>query len=131
MNPGETLLGILGSTDKPPLTIGSGNKETYPFLLGTANMLGSPLLKAGKHGCHLAAYFPLPKFVGVSPHVQSMLDNQVFHLCVSIVARSLQDGCKLAKPMSFGDGCMRLCRTPLARLVVDTPEELPIAGVGD
>ncbi|KZV59170.1 hypothetical protein PENSPDRAFT_537859, partial [Peniophora sp. CONT] len=38
---GETLLGIITSSDKTPLTVGTGNKQMYPFLLGLANIHGA------------------------------------------------------------------------------------------
>ncbi|KAI5985158.1 hypothetical protein EDD15DRAFT_2140176, partial [Pisolithus albus] len=35
---GHSLLGVIGASDKTPLTIGTGNKEMHPLLLSIANI---------------------------------------------------------------------------------------------
>ena len=36
---GHTILGVIGASDKTPLTIGTGNKEMHPALLSLANII--------------------------------------------------------------------------------------------
>lgn len=103
----------------------------YPLLYGLANLSGSTLLKAGNHGFTIGAYLPIPKFVGVTPDVQSMLQSRTFHWAVNVATRSLQSGARLSIPMTFGDSTVRLCRTPLVGWIADTPEEAMIACAGE
>ncbi|VDC00906.1 unnamed protein product [Peniophora sp. CBMAI 1063] len=127
LHDGETLLGIITSSDKTPLTVGTGNKQMYPFLLGLANIHGAVRLKASSHAYSVAAYLPTPKFRNVPAGVQSTLASRVYHFCVDIVTQSLKDACRRSQFLPGPDGKLRLCRTPLVASVDDRPEQVLIA----
>ena len=67
------MLGVIGASDKTPLTIGSGNGQMHPVLLSLANIKAGVRLKATAHAFALAAYLPIPKFLNVSAQVQATL----------------------------------------------------------
>jgi hypothetical protein len=120
---GHTMLGVIGASDKTPLTIGSGNKEMHPVLLSLANIDAGVRMKATSHSFALAAYLPIPKFVNVSAPVHALLTARVYHICLDIITVNL----KLAEAggmiMSDPSGRLRMCHTPLASWIADLPEQ--------
>ena len=46
MPQGHTMIGIIGASDKTPLTIGLGNKKMHPVLLSLANIDAGVRMKA-------------------------------------------------------------------------------------
>ncbi|KAG1840969.1 hypothetical protein C8R48DRAFT_781568 [Suillus tomentosus] len=75
--PGHSFVGIIGASDKTPLTIGTGNKEMHPVLISLANIHAGVHMKATSHAFALVAYLPIPKFLNVSKPVQSLHLNGV------------------------------------------------------
>ncbi|KZV63386.1 hypothetical protein PENSPDRAFT_590010 [Peniophora sp. CONT] len=124
---GETLNGIVCSSDKTPLTVGTGNKEMHPFLITLAGILGTVRMKASSQAYVIGCYIPTPKFLDVTPEEQTILTLHLFHKCAKICTNSLQQGCKVPIPMADPLGMVRNCRTPLVAYIVDNPEQLMIA----
>ena len=58
MPQGHTMIGVIGASDKTPLTIGSGNKEMHPVLLSLANIDAGVRMKATSHSFALAVIRP-------------------------------------------------------------------------
>ena len=83
------MLGVIGTSDKTPLTIGTGNKEMHSVLLLLANISASVHMKATSHAFSLMAYLPIPKFLDVSAPIQAALTACVYHICVSIITQKL------------------------------------------
>jgi|SRR5882762_1878551 len=84
------MLGIIGASDKTPLTIGTGNKEMHPVLLSLANIEARVRMKATAHAFALAAYLPIPKFLNVSAQVQATLMACIYHTCLDIICVNLK-----------------------------------------
>ncbi|KAG1724322.1 uncharacterized protein EDB91DRAFT_1255279 [Suillus paluster] len=125
--PGHSFVGVIGASDKTPLTIGTGNKEMHPLLISLANIHAGVRMKATSHAFALVAYLPIPKFLNVSKPVHAILSARVYHFAISIVMRNLKlaarDGC----PMSDPRGDLRMIHTPLVAWIADYPEQLLIA----
>jgi hypothetical protein len=123
------MLGVIATSDKTPLTIGSGNREMHPVLLSLANIEASVRMKATSHAFSLAAYLPIPKFLHVAPPIHAVLSARIYHICISIIVRNLKvaeaDGILMSDPW----GNLRLCHTPLASWIADLPEQRLISGV--
>ena len=131
---GNTLLGIIGASDKTSLTFAAGGKpgkEMHPFLLSIANIEAGVRMKATSHAFALAAYLPIPKFCNVSNHTQSILAARVYHKCVDIVTEKLKMAANpdAAVPMSNPWGGLNTVNTPLVSWIADYPEQLMIACV--
>ena len=126
---GHSFLGVIGASDKTPLTIGMGDKEMHPLLLSIANIHAGVRMKATSHSFALAAYLPVPKFLSVSQPVQAVLAARVYHHAISIVTKNLktaaQDGMVMSDPMDR----LRVIHTPLVAWIADYPEQLLIACV--
>ncbi|KAG1883457.1 hypothetical protein F4604DRAFT_1677774 [Suillus subluteus] len=124
---GHSFVGVIGASDKTPLTIGTGNKEMHPLLISLANIHAGVRMKATSHAFALVAYLPIPKFLDVSKPVHAILSAQVYHFTISIVMRNLKlatrDGC----PMSDPRGDLHMVHTPLVAWIADYPEQLLIA----
>lgn len=86
-------------------------------------------MKATSHAFMLAAYLPIPKFLDVSPAVQSVLSARVYHFAISIVIQNLKKAELHGEVMSDPMGNLRVVHTPLAAWIADYPEQLLIAGV--
>ncbi|KAH7906891.1 hypothetical protein BJ138DRAFT_1137785 [Hygrophoropsis aurantiaca] len=124
---GHSFLGVIGASDKTPLTIGTGNKEMHPLLLSIANIHAGVRMKATSHAYALAAYLPIPKFLNVSQPVQAVLSARVYHFAISIVMKNLKEN-RNGKAMSDPMGDLRIIHTPLVAWIADYPEQLLIAG---
>ena len=70
--PGHGFIGVISASNKTPLTMGSGNKKMHPLLLSIANIHAGVCMKATSQAYALVAYLPIPKFLNVSPAVQSI-----------------------------------------------------------
>ena len=96
------MLGVIGASDKTPLTIGTGNKEMHPVLLSLANIDAGVRMKATAHAFALAVYLPIPKFLTVSAQVQATLVAHIYHTCLDIICVNLKlaerNGVKLSDP---------------------------------
>ena len=129
MPKGGTMLGVIGTSDKTPLTIGTGNREMHPVLLSLANIDPGVHMKATSHSFVLAAYLPILKFINVTAPVQAALAAQVYHSCLNIITENLQcaacDGVKLTDPQ----GCVCICYTLLISWNTDLPEQWLITAV--
>ncbi|KAG1866444.1 hypothetical protein C8R48DRAFT_600483 [Suillus tomentosus] len=125
--PGHSFIGVIGASDKTPLTIGTGNKEMHPLLISLANIHAGVRMKATSHAFALTAYLPIPKFLGVSKPVHAILSMRVYHFAISIVMRNLKiatrDGCVMSDPR----GDLRMIHTPLVAWIADYPEQLLIS----
>lgn len=119
---GHGMIGVMGASDKTPLTIGTGNKEMHPVLLSIANIDPSVRMKATSHSFVLAAYLPIPKFKDVSPTVHAALVAQAYHASLSIVTENLQVAEQHGAEMSDYDGFKRVNHTPLVSWISDLPE---------
>src|ERR1700683_2449209 len=126
---GHTMLGVIGASDKTPLTIGTGNKEMHPVLLSLANIDAGVRMKATAHAFALAVYLPIPKFLNVSAQVQATLVAHIYHTCLDIICVNLKlaerNGVKLSDPA----GQERRCHTPLVSWIADLPEQHLLACV--
>lgn len=101
----------------------------HPLLLSLANIHAAVRMKATSHAFALAAYLPIPKFLNVSPAVQSVLSARVYHFAVSIVMQNLKTADLHGEVMSDPNGNLRVVHTPLVAWIADYPEQLLIAGV--
>lgn len=59
---GHSFIGVIGASDKTPLTIGTGNKEMHPLLLSLANIESGVRMKATSHALHLSPTSPSQSF---------------------------------------------------------------------
>ena len=123
------MLGVIGASDKTPLTVGTGSKEMHPFLISLANIKAGVRMKATSHAFALAAYLPIPKFRNVSAPVQAALSARVFHIALSIITERLKKAEKTGHLMPGPDGDLRICHPVLASYIADLPEQRLIACV--
>lgn len=101
----------------------------HPVLLSIANIDAGVRMKATSHSFSLAAYLPIPKFVGVSAQVQSVLAARVYHICLDIITSSLKHAEGVGEELSDPSGNVRVCHTPLVSWIADLPEQRLLAGV--
>lgn len=98
----------------------------WPVLFSLANIDAGVRMKATSHVFALAAYLPIPKFINVSPEVQSLLSARIYHICLNYITDSLKGPpCKLSDPRGF----TRLCLFILASWIADLPEQRLLACV--
>lgn len=101
----------------------------HPVLLSIANIEAGVRNKASSHSFALLAYLPIPKFVDVSAHDQSILAARAYHHAMDIVTAPLKSAEKTGVVMSDSDGNLRHSHTPLASWIADYQEQLLISGV--
>jgi hypothetical protein len=86
-------------------------------------------MKATSHAFALAAYLPIPKFVGVSPDIHAVLVAWVFHHCLDKVFVNLKAAEASGVCMSDPNGWLNTIHTPLVAWIADRPEQLMLSGV--
>ena len=123
------MLGIIGASDKTPLTIGTGNREMHPVLLSLANITSGVQMKATSHAFALAGYLPIPKFLNVSTPLQATLAACVYHICLDIICINLKAAEWEGRMLPDLSGNQRYCHTPLASWIADLPEQRLLASV--
>lgn len=126
---GGTMLGVIGASDKTPLTVGTGNREMHPVLLSLANIDAGVRMKASSHAFVLAGYLPIPKFIDAPPAIQAALAARVFHASISIITENLRNAEAHGVTMSDPQGNAWICYTPLVSWIADLPEQRLIHGV--
>ena len=87
-------------------------------------------MKSTYHALPLIALLPCPKFLGLKKSLHGIMENRLFHHCLDIVCKPLKEASTNGIPMADSLGRIRLCFTPIAAYIVDTPEAALIAGVG-
>ncbi|KAJ4492500.1 hypothetical protein C8R41DRAFT_919803 [Lentinula lateritia] len=104
---GATLLGVVLSSDKTTVSVITVNRVAHPLLISLANIDSDLLSKASLHLFCLLALLPVPKYIERKTSIR-------------FTARI---GCMMSDPV----GQLRVCYTPLASAIVDTPEASLIA----
>jgi hypothetical protein len=88
-------------------------------------------MKATSHSFALAAYLPIPKFIGVTAEVHAVLTARLFHHCLDRVLDSLKAAERSGALMSDPNGRLRMMHTPLVAWIADRPEQLLLSGVSN
>ncbi|KAJ4493089.1 hypothetical protein C8J55DRAFT_586243, partial [Lentinula edodes] len=127
---GATLLGTILSSDKTNISVITGNRVAHPLLISLANIDSDLLSKASLHLFNLLALLPIPNYVERRSLIRGVLENRLYHECLDIVLEPLKTAARIGCMMSDPLGQLRVCFTPLASAVVDTPEATLIACVG-
>ncbi|KAH7879129.1 uncharacterized protein C8R40DRAFT_1158970 [Lentinula edodes] len=127
---GATLLSTILSSNKTNISVITGNWVAHPQFISLANIDSDLLSKASLHLFNLLALLPIPNYVEQRSLIRGVLENRLYHGCLDIVLEPLKTaaciGCMMSDPL----GQLRVCFTPLASAVVDTPEATLIACVG-
>ncbi|KAJ3912710.1 hypothetical protein F5877DRAFT_84526 [Lentinula edodes] len=127
---GATLLGMILSSDKTTVSVITGNHVAHPLLISLANIDSDLLSKASLYLFNLLTLLPVPKYIERKTSVRGILENRLYHECLDIVLEPLKTAASISCLMSDPVGQVRVCYTPLASAIVDTPEASLIACTG-
>ncbi|KAJ3925398.1 MAG: hypothetical protein NXY57DRAFT_857970, partial [Lentinula lateritia] len=127
---GATLLGTILSSDKTTVSVITGNRVAHPLLISLANIDSDLLSKASLYLFNLLALLPVPKYIERKTAIRGVLENRLYHECLDIVLQPLKIAAQIGSIMSDPLGQLRVCYTPLASAIVDTPEASLIACTG-
>ncbi|KAL4071992.1 hypothetical protein J3A83DRAFT_4358328 [Scleroderma citrinum] len=123
---GSTIIPVILSSDKMPVTHHTGALEMHPVFMTIGNIQSDIRMQAMSHAWHCIAFIPSLEFK-VHSDFQTILQAWVFHWSLDIVTTSLKDsadhGCDLVDPSRH----IRNCYTPLIAYIVDLPEQLLIS----
>lgn len=108
----------------------TGNRQAHPLLISLANLDMDFRMKASNHAYLLLALLPIPHFFHPTKRLRGVLADRLFHECLDFITQPLKTAAQIGIMMSDPLGSQRLCYTPLAAYIVDTPESTLIAGVG-
>jgi hypothetical protein len=86
-------------------------------------------MKSSNHALLLLALFPVPRFTTSNKHLRGALEKRLIHECLDIVVEPLKIAASIGKMMADPRGQQKLCYTPLASCIVDTPESAMYACV--
>ena len=123
-------MGTVLSSDKTTISVITGNRVAHPLLISLANIDSDLLSKASQHLFNLLALIPIPKFIEKRKSVRGILENRLYHECLDIVLHPLKIAASIGCMMDDPLGQRRVCYTPCASFIVDTPEASLISCVG-
>lgn len=126
---GATLIGAVAGTDKTQITSMTGNRVAHPLLLSTANIQMEYRMKASNYMYSLCAILPVAIFTIKDKKLRGVLANRLYHACMDDVFAPLKKAAQVGVVLADAFGRLRMCFTPLASHIVDTPESLMVAGV--
>ena len=130
LGPGETVLGVILSSDKTNISAMTGGRSAHPLLISLANISQEFRNKASNHSYLLLGLLPIPKFIHKKRRIRGMLEARLYHSCLDIILAPLKAAARIGVMLSDPVGNLRWCFTPLASFIVDTPEAQLIACVG-
>jgi Plavaka transposase len=107
----------------------TGNRIAHPLLLSLANIHMDVRMKASNNAFLLIALLPCPSFLYPDKTMRGPFENRLIHQCLDIICRPLKIAAKLGRMMTDPRSFQRLCHTPLAVYIADTPEAATLAGV--
>uniref|UniRef100_A0A8H7XQ13 DUF6830 domain-containing protein n=1 Tax=Psilocybe cubensis TaxID=181762 RepID=A0A8H7XQ13_PSICU len=119
---GATLVPPIISTDKTNISNMTGGRVAYPGLISIANIMMNVRNKSSNHLFLLFVLLPIPKFLHRSKAVNGMMAARLYHQCMDIALESVKQTARVGTTMADALGNNRFCFTPLAALIVDTPE---------
>jgi hypothetical protein len=129
-NPGGTVLGVILSSDKTQLSVGTGNQSLHPLYLSIANIKSEVRCKQSFHSYVLLGLLPLPEFKYLRfKDLKSLLNAQIHHYCLDYILAPLKETTRTGAYLRDPLGRIRRCHTPLAAYTVDLPEAQQIACV--
>lgn len=108
----------------------TGNRVAHPLLISLANLNMDFRNKVSNNAFLLLALLPIPKFNHHIKRIRTLLADRLFHECLDFILRPLKKAAEIGVMMSDPLGWRRLCYTPLAAYIVDSPEAALISGVG-
>ncbi|KAL4064880.1 hypothetical protein V8B97DRAFT_1919931 [Scleroderma yunnanense] len=125
---GMTILPIMATSNKIPVTSHTGNLEMHPLFLTVGNIQSDVWMKATSHAWSLAAFMPIPKFK-VHSKYQTILQARVWHKCMDIMCSNLKvAACTgMYTPDPLRD--LHCCFTPLVTYTANLPEQQMIVSV--
>ena len=86
-------------------------------------------MKVTSHSFTLVAYLPIPKFLGVTSEVQSLLTAHVCHASLNIITQDLKTVERRGAVLSDPNSRWHIMHTPLVSYIADLPEMQMIAAV--
>jgi hypothetical protein len=108
----------------------TGNHVAHPLLISLANLNMNFRMKSSNHAFLLLALLPVSHFIHRKKRMRGMLGDRLVHECLDFILRPLKTAAQIGIMMSDPLGWRRLCYTPLAAYIVDTPESALLSGVG-
>lgn len=113
------------ASDKTHLSDHQGDKEAHCIYLSCGNIRKDTRGKASARCWTLIGYIPIGKFI--ENDFQGILSSRLYHLCLDIVTKRLQDASW--KPIEVSDcyGHLRRLRTVLIAFLADRLEQLLIS----
>ncbi|KAI5999784.1 hypothetical protein F5J12DRAFT_906677 [Pisolithus orientalis] len=86
---GATIIPILATSDKTPVTRMTRGLEMHPLLISISNIPGNIHMAATSHSWQCVMLMPIPKF-DVPKGIQTILQMHIWHKCVDIVTMGLK-----------------------------------------
>lgn len=108
----------------------TGNRSAHPLLISLANLNMEFRNKVSNNAFLLLALLPIAQFTHPTKRICSLLSDRLFHACVDFVTTPLKKAAEFGVMMQDPLGWRRLCYTPIAAYIVDTPESALIACAG-
>ncbi|KAG1802059.1 uncharacterized protein HD556DRAFT_1493884 [Suillus plorans] len=125
---GATIVPIILTSDKTPVTRHTGSLEMHPTFLTIGNIHSEIRMKATSHAWECVAYIPSPEYITNSDYA-GLLEARFWHSCMDMVFEKLKIASHMGELMVDPMGCQRYAFTPLIAHVADLPEQLMISCV--
>ncbi|KAG2336694.1 hypothetical protein BDR05DRAFT_953157 [Suillus weaverae] len=125
---GATIIPIIATSNKTPVTRHTGGLEMHPLFLTIGNIQADVRMKATSHAWRCTAFMPIPTFI-INSDFQTLLQSRLWHKCMDLVCSNLKIAARVSEYMVDPLARMCYCFTPLISHIADLPEQLMIACV--
>ena len=124
----STIIPIILTSDKTPVTHQTGGLEMHPVFLTIRNIQSDIWMQVTSHAWHCIAFIPSPDF-NIHTDFRTILLAHVFHWSLDVVTASLKAAAKDGTSLIDPCGNIRNCYMPLIAYIADLPEQQLIMGV--
>ncbi|KAG1857135.1 hypothetical protein F4604DRAFT_1883077 [Suillus subluteus] len=121
-----TMVPIILTSDKTPITRMTGGLEMHPIFLMIGNIQSEVRMKATTHAWHCVGFIPILKF-DAHPDYQTLLHSHLFHKCMDTIFARCKVATKVGEYMPDPMGYIQHCFTPLVAYTADLPEAQLVA----
>ncbi|KAG2029520.1 hypothetical protein BDR03DRAFT_880521 [Suillus americanus] len=125
---GATIVPIIATSDKTPVTRHTGGLEMHPLFLTIGNIQADVRMKVTLHAWRCTAFMPIPTFI-INSDFQTLLQSCLWHKCMDLVCSNLKVAAHVGKYMVDPSARLRYCFTLLISHIADLPKQLMIACV--